>query len=57
MVLHHIIRIIKTLSICATTKLTLELMQNGTFFATFHGKGPCDRLGGTVKRLAAKSSL
>ena len=26
------------------------------FFVTSHGKGPCDGLGGTVKRLAAKSS-
>ena len=27
------------------------------FFATSHGKWPCDRIGGTVKRLAAKDSL
>jgi hypothetical protein len=27
------------------------------FFATAHGKGPCDGVGGTVKRLAAKASL
>ena len=27
------------------------------FFATSHGKGPCDGVGGTVKRLAAKASL
>ena len=27
------------------------------FFATSHGKGPCDKLGGTVKRLAAMASL
>jgi len=27
------------------------------FFATSHGKGPCDGLGGTVKRLAARASL
>ena len=27
------------------------------FFATSHGKGPCDGLGGTVKHLAAKASL
>lgn len=26
------------------------------FFATSHGKGPCDGLGGTVKRLAARAS-
>ena len=27
------------------------------FFATSHGKGPCDGVGGSVKRLAAKVSL
>lgn len=27
------------------------------FFATSHGKGPCDAIGGTVKRLASKASL
>ncbi|CAF3716375.1 unnamed protein product [Rotaria socialis] len=27
------------------------------FFATSHGKGPCDGVGGAVKRLAAKASL
>jgi hypothetical protein len=27
------------------------------FFATSHGKGPCDGVGETVKRLAAKASL
>ncbi len=27
------------------------------FFATSHGKGPCDGIGGTVKRLAARASL
>ena len=27
------------------------------FFATAHGKGPCDGIGGTVKRLATKASL
>ena len=27
------------------------------FSATYHGKGACDGLGGTVKRLAAKASL
>lgn len=27
------------------------------FFATSHGKSPCDGIGGTVKRLAAKASL
>jgi len=27
------------------------------FFATSHGKGLCDEVGGTVKRLATKASL
>ena len=27
------------------------------FFATSHGKGPCDGVGGTIKRLAARASL
>ena len=27
------------------------------FFATSHGKGPCDAIGGTVKRMAARASL
>jgi hypothetical protein len=27
------------------------------FFATSHGKGPCDGVGGTIKCLAAHSSL
>ena len=28
-----------------------------TYFATSHGKGPCDGLGGTIKRLATKASF
>jgi len=31
-------------------------MLNGIFFATSHGKGPCDGVGGTIKRLAARAS-
>lgn len=27
------------------------------FFATAHGKGPCDVIGGTIKRMAARASL
>ena len=27
------------------------------FFATAHGKGPCDGLSGTIKRLARRASL
>ena len=35
----------------------MELTLNGIFFATLHGKWPCDGIGGIVKRLAAKASL
>lgn len=28
-----------------------------SFFATAHGKGPCDGIGGTLKRMAARASL
>ena len=35
----------------------MESTLNGIFVATSHGKGPCDGIGGTVKRLAAKASL
>lgn len=31
--------------------------QSGILFATSHGKNACDGVGGTVKRLAARSSL
>lgn len=27
------------------------------FFASYHGKGPCDGVGGTIKRAAARASL
>ena len=27
------------------------------FHATMHGKGPCDGIGGNLKRLAARASL
>ena len=41
----------------AKTRKILALRQNGIFLAKSHGKGPCDGVGGTVKRLAAKASL
>ena len=47
----------RTLSILHTTRKTLVFLQSGIFFATSHGKGPCDGVGGTVKRLAARASL
>ena len=31
--------------------------MNGTFFATSHGKTPCDGIGGTVKQLVTRASL
>ena len=34
-----------------------ELQATWNFFATSHGKQPCDGIGGTVKRIAAKASL
>ena len=34
-----------------------NLKAKWIFFATSHGKQPCDGIGGTVKRLAAKASL
>ena len=34
-----------------------NLHAKWNFFATSHGKQPCDGIGGTVKRLAAKASL
>ena len=34
-----------------------HLNAKWNFFATSHGKQPCDGIGGTVKRLAAKASL
>ena len=33
------------------------LSAEWSFFATSHGKSPCDGIGGTVKRLTARSSL
>ena len=35
----------------------LVLQQNGTFFATSHGKNWCDGARGTVKHLATRASL
>lgn len=34
-----------------------NLRASWSFFATSHGKSPCDGIGGTVKRLVAKESL
>ena len=37
--------------------LCFGLSAEWNFFATSHGKGPCDGLDSTVKRLATKASL
>lgn len=34
-----------------------EIAAEWHFFPTSHGKGPCDGIGGTLKRLAARTSL
>ena len=34
-----------------------DLQAEWHFFATSHGKSPCDGIGGTVKRLVARASL
>jgi len=34
-----------------------KLAAEWHFFPTSHGKGPCDGIGGTLKRLAARASL
>lgn len=36
---------------------THEFQAEWHFFATHHGKSPCDALGGTIKRMATKASL
>ena len=53
----HSIRTERILQICVDTSKILVGPLSGTFFATSHGKGPCDGVGGTVKRLAARASL
>ena len=38
-------------------KVEFDLDASWSFFATSHGKSPCDGIGGTVKRSLARSSL
>jgi len=38
-------------------KQDFKLAAEWHFFPTSHGKGPCDGIGGTLKRLAARASL
>ena len=37
--------------------MTSDWTATGSFFATSHGKGVCDGVGGTVKRATALESL
>ena len=50
---------IKTAKISSTCKHFGDFSINcvWSFFATSHGKSPCDGLGGTIKRLTARASL
>ena len=34
-----------------------QMTTEWVFFATSHGKSPCDRIDGTVKRTTARASL
>jgi hypothetical protein len=45
------------LNLCRHKVNILALTQLGFSFATSHGKSPCDGIGGTVKRLTARTSL
>lgn len=38
-------------------KHDFDVLAEWHFYATAHGKGPCDGVGGTVKRMAARASL
>ena len=38
-------------------QINFELGASWVFFATSHGKSPCDGVGGTVKRAVTKESL
>ena len=51
----HNIKTIRTLLTCATTDNGVKAEWH--FYATSHGKSPCDGIGCTVKRLVAKASL
>ena len=51
MELPHNIKIEKTL------QQNITSMQSGIFFATSYGKGPCDAIGGILKRMAGNASL
>lgn len=46
----------KNASLCNFKKIH-GLEAEWHFFATSHGKGPCDAIGGTLKRMAKRASL
>ena len=52
-----IIKTARIFSTYAITKQILVLAVHGLFFATSHGKSPCDGIGGTAKHLTACKSL
>ena len=56
MELPHNIKIEKTLQVFASSKQNITSMQSG-IFATSHVKGPCDAIGGILKRMAGDASL
>ena len=47
----------KTLYNLCQFKEEFNVETEGNFFATSHGKSPCDGIGGTVKRLTETESL
>ena len=49
------IKILRIWLIYVATMMILVYMQSGIFFATSHGKSPCDGVGGTVKRLVDRA--
>ena len=51
------IKTIKVFVSCASMLLTIKSLLLGFFFATSHGKSPCDGIGGTIKHLVARASL
>ena len=57
MVLHPNIRIEKNFINLCHHEEDFGILAEWHFSATAHGKGACDGLGGTVKRLSARASL
>jgi hypothetical protein len=51
------IRITKIFATFYFTKKDFNVEAEWHFFATSHGKGLCDGIGGTVKRMARRASL